>query len=45
MKVNRFLILVILGLCVMSILLTIPTVFRILDAEGWEGMTRIAFHC
>ena len=43
--VNKILIAIILFLCVMSIVLTVPTVLRILDADGWEGLTKIAFHC
>ncbi len=43
--VNKILIAIILFLCAMSIILTVPTVLRILDADGWEGLTKIAFHC
>jgi hypothetical protein len=43
--VSKVLIGITLGLCVMSIVLVIPTVLRILDAEGWPGMTSIKFNC
>jgi hypothetical protein len=44
-KVNVFLIVIILFLCLMSIFLTIPTVLKILSVDGWEGLTKIAFKC
>lgn len=43
--VSKVLISIIMGLCIMSVLLVIPSVFRILQADGWDGMTSIKFHC
>ena len=43
--VSKVLISIILGLCLMSIVLVIPSVFRILQADGWPGMTSIKFNC
>jgi hypothetical protein len=44
-SVNRFLYLIILLLCLMSIGLTVPTVLRIINKDGWGGMTSVTFHC
>lgn len=44
-SVNKILIGIVLFLCLMSIFLTIPTGLRIYDADGWEGLSKIKFHC
>lgn len=45
LAVSKVLIGIILGLCVMSVVLVVPTTIRILQGEGWDGMTSIKFHC
>jgi uncharacterized membrane protein YfcA len=43
--VNRLVFSVILFLCLMSIGLSIPTVFSIYNKDGWSGLTSIDFKC
>jgi hypothetical protein len=43
--VSKVLIAIILGLCIMSVVLVIPTAVRIYINEDWEGLSSIKFHC
>lgn len=45
LTVRKMSVSIILALCLMSIFLTIPTGLRIYNADGWEGLTKIKFHC
>lgn len=45
LTVNKILVSIVVALCLMSIFLTIPTGLRIYDDDGWDGLTRIKFHC
>ena len=45
LSVNKFMISVILSLCLLSLFLTIPTGLQIYRDDGWAGLTSIKFHC
>jgi predicted PurR-regulated permease PerM len=44
-KVSRFLISIVIFLCLMNIGLIGPTIKDLYDKDGWEGMTKISFKC
>lgn len=43
--VNRFILIILTVLCLMSIGLVAPTVINILNREGWSGLSSIDFKC